>query len=135
MFKFHYQYRCIDNLPIIPIAFKSKCKTTNIIEGFIDTGSTNLLINHQLSDYLHLEPKNWMKNSTSASGHEFKTAKVIADLIIGHGHRRDPFKDVEIRVSEFNDYPDLPLIGRYPLFEWYNVNFDNEKNRVDLIPK
>ena len=134
MFEFHYPYRITNNRPGIPIAFKSKYKTTSLIEGLIDTGATFILINLELSNDLQLQLKDWEKNCKSAQG-QFKTAKATVDLIIGHAKRRETFEDVEIRVSEFKEYPELPLIGRCPLFEWYNVYFDNRENRYHLTPK
>jgi len=136
MRKFSYNLRGYDRHAFIPVAFKSPAKTTRIWEGILDTGSPFILINLEISNYLQLNPKNWKKDSKGVTGKKFKTGKATVDLIFGHAKRRKPFDNIEIRVSEFNDYPELPLIGRYPLFfRWYDISFDDINNRCYIIPK
>jgi predicted aspartyl protease len=136
MRKYSYNLRGSDRYAFIPIAFKSPSKTTRIWEGVLDTGSPFLLINQEISNDLQLKLDDWKDDSKGATGTRFKTARAVVDLILGHAHRRETIKDVEIKVSEFNDFPDLPLIGRHPFFyEWYDISFDDIKDRCYLTPK
>ena len=136
MKRFSYNLRGENKRAFIPVAFKSPVKTTRIWEGILDTGSPFVLINLEISNDLQLSPRDWKKDSKGATGKEFKTGKAIVDLIFGHAHRIEICKDIEIRVSELNEYPELPLIGRYPFFyKWYDISFDDINDRCRIIPK
>ena len=114
----------------IPVKFKSPTFETTLKWGIIDTGSDFVLIKHNLAKHLGLQVKNWIDGS-SASGN-FKQGKVKVDLIIGHANKEQKLEKIEIMVSEKNNNPIYPLIGRKPLFDWYNVYFNNEKKRCEL---
>ena len=119
--------------PIIPIKFIYLDKETNIVPGIIDTGSDDILIKNGIAKRLGINMTNWFE-SKSASG-KFRKGKVKVDFYIIHDKGEELFNNVEITVNENDEFPPLPLIGRYPLFERYNIVFNNSKNRCSLIPK
>ncbi len=133
MFSFHYNYR-YGIIPCVPVKFRSLSKTSEYYFGIIDTGAPYIFINSILAENIELQRDNNIKDWKSASG-VFKSKKAKIDLIIGHAKRQQLFEDIEIYVSEQANNPNLPIIGRYPLFEWYNVNLDNIQNKCHLIPK
>jgi len=116
--------------PIIPVRFKFLDNETKIWEGIVDTGSTDILINKDISNYLGLQLNDW-RTANSASGN-FNTALATVNITIGHARTIEKCGDVNIKVSEKINYPKLPLIGKKPLFDWYNVYFNNEKKRCEL---
>ena len=134
MLEFHFKYTKINNLfyPFIPIRFKSGSKETPVFDGIVDTGADFILINSGIAEYLNLKIRNW-RSSRSAMG-EFKTGETNLDLIIGRGGREQKLENIKIYVSENREFPVLPLIGRNPLFEYYTLIFDNEENKIRLIP-
>ena len=136
LLKFTFKYTRIDNIfsPIIPVRFRFRDKETPIIDGILDTGSDFILISKRIGEYLNLKLKEWHPIGTSASG-RFDTCVKRLDFIIGRGGKEQVFENIKIHVSDERGFPILPLIGRYPLSEFYNFIFDNIKNVVELIPR
>lgn len=136
-FSLIYPYKKIQGIyrPTIPVMFKYSGKETEIKVGIVDTGSDTILIKHRTAKHLKIQiaEKDW-KESDSPAG-KFRTGKVNVDFMIIHSKGIKLFQDIKIRVSEIDNYPPDPLIGINPLFNEYNIFFDNVNKMCHLIPK
>jgi len=114
----------------VPIRFYSKYKETTTFDGLLDSGSDDILIPIGITEYLKLTLGEKLK-SDSAGG-KIETYKIKIGVILGQGGRDVDFGIVDAKATEI----DIPiLIGRYPIFEEFQVVFEEYKKRVKLIPK
>lgn len=133
---FTFRYTPQNNIfyPFLSTKFKYNNRKTATIDGILDTGADYILINRGIANYLGVPLGNWIGGGRAAVS-TFNYCIKKMDFIIGRGGREQELQDVEIRITDNVTEPLLPLIGRYPLFEFYNIEFDNVNNRFKLIPK
>jgi len=131
---FHYKLSGKFYRARIPVKFEYLSKKSELYSGVVDTGSPNIVINSNIADEISLKRSTNTSNWKSTSG-RFKVRSAIANLIIKNEKRIQKFQNIPIFVCDLKNSPKLPLIGRYPLFEWYNLNFDNKDRMLHLIPK
>lgn len=118
--------------PLIPIVLSNGSKKTRPMEGLLDSGSDCIFVPYGIAEYLNL-PKIKETTQEGVTGVQ-KGYESEVDLTIGRAGRETVFIKAK---ALFSDNPqDLPvLIGRKPVFDEYQVIFEEYKDRVRLIPK
>ncbi len=118
--------------PLIPVRFYSKSGRTTIIEALLDSGSDTIHINRGIVAFLSL-PKG-KKIESGGMGGKYIAYETKVGLILGRGGREVDFNYVNAIFPEKEK--DVPvLIGRFPVFEEYQVIFEEYKKKFKLIPK
>jgi hypothetical protein len=118
--------------PLIPIQlYKDNIKLPPI-EALLDSGCDSIFIPKDTADSLNLILGE--KINSQGVGGPAKSCLSKVGLIIGRGGREYDFGEVEVVVAEENQ--DVPvLIGRRPVFEEYQIVFEEYKDKFKLIPK
>ena len=118
--------------PLIPVRFYSKTGKTNIIEALLDSGSDMIHINRDISSFLDL-PKG-KKIDGGGMGGKYVAYNTKVGLKLGRGGREVDFGYVNAVFPE--EDKDVPiLIGRFPVFEEFQVMFEEYNKKFKLIPK
>ena len=118
--------------PFLPLRLSFKGNKTPYIEGLLDSGSDGLLIPKQIADFLGL-PDLGDANSSGVGG-KFKGHQTQVELSIGRGGREIQFGLVMAYVP--NQVQDIPLlVGRTPVFDEFQVIFEEFNNMFHLVPK
>jgi hypothetical protein len=122
--------------PTIPCVFASEKKKTRMTEGLLDTGSDGIVLPMGAAKYLELELEPKGKPMIVAGGLSVKQYKSKVNLTIGRGGRFVEFKDIEITVPDTEPEKDKSpiLIGRDPIFKYYEINFIEAKRKVIMKP-
>jgi hypothetical protein len=133
--KFFFRYTEYEGVlyPLIPVRFRNGDVETPIILSILDSGSDNTTISKPIAEFLSLEIGEW-EESQSAGG-PFLTCRSKVTMIIGRGGRIEAFENVEIRVTPSDTHPPIPLMGRNPIFDNYDITFSSTKKAVILEPK
>jgi predicted aspartyl protease len=116
--------------PIIPIKFIYKEKETPIIDALLDSGGDFIVIPMPIANYLGLKLKK--AGSVDTAGGSTVLYKSNLNMIMGKKDKKAVYNNLEIHVSVRNDIP--VLIGRYPIFEDYEITFIKRKNQLILKP-
>jgi len=116
--------------PIIPVKFYYKDKKTPFIDALLDSGGDFIVIPMPIARYLGLKMKK--AGSIDTAGGTTSLFKATLSIIIGKGNRIATYKNIQIHVSARNDIP--VLLGRYPIFEDYEITFKKQKNQLILNP-
>ncbi|KKN33190.1 hypothetical protein LCGC14_0806200 [marine sediment metagenome] len=118
--------------PLIPVRFYSKTVKTTVIEALLDSGSDMVHTNRSIVSFLNL-PKG-KKIESAGMGGKYMTYKTKVGLILGRGGREVDFGYVNAVFPE--EEKDVPvLIGRIPVFEEFQIIFEEDKKKFKLIPK
>ena len=114
--------------PIIPIKFIYKEKETPIIDALLDSGGDFIVIPMPIANYLGLKLKK--AGSVDTAGGSTLLYKTNLNMIMGKKDKKAIYNNIQIHVSVRNDIP--VLIGRYPIFEDYEITFIKQKNQLIL---
>lgn len=118
--------------PFIPVRFYYKQEKTPVIEALIDSGADRLYLHKAIADNLNLPVMKRVE--CCGMGGKYMSYETKVGLIIGRGGREVDFGLVSATVPEIEQ--DVPiLIGRYPVFEEFQVIFEEFKQKFKLIPK
>lgn len=118
--------------PLIPIRFYTQNKKTRIIEALMDSGLDMIPINKEISEYLNL-PQGKRIESTGMGG-TYNSYETKVGLILDRGGRDVDFGYISVIYPEQDK--DVPiLIGRKPVFEEFQVIFEEFNQQFKLIPK
>ena len=122
--------------PTIPCMFASGTKKTKITDALLDTGSDGIVLPKGAANFLELELEPKEKPMNVAGGLTVNQFKSKVDLTIGRGGRFVEFKDIEITVPDTNPENDRSpiLIGREPIFKYYEIEFIEAKRKVIMSP-
>ncbi len=118
--------------PYIPIKLYNGSKKTPLMEGLLDSGSDYTFLPKGVAEFLGL-PEIKREEISGIGGSQYSFVSE-AGLIIGRGGRETDLGQVRVYIPETTQKIPL-LIGRNPLFQEYQVIFEDYKNRVKLIPK
>ena len=116
------------NYPIIPIKFLYKDQKTPSIEALLDSGGDFIVIPMPIAKYLGLKLKK--AGTVDTAGGATTLFKANLTLQIGEKDQDDTYKDLQIHVSARDDIP--VLLGRYPIFEDYEITFKKQENQLIL---
>lgn len=116
------------NYPIVPIKFLFKDQKTPLIEALLDSGGDFIVIPLPIAKYLGLDLINAGTVDTAGGSTDLYKAKLT--MQIGNKQQKDIYEDLEIHVSTRDDIP--VLLGRYPLFEDYEITFKKQQNQLIL---
>jgi len=114
--------------PIIPIKFIYKEKETPIIDALLDSGGDFIVIPMPIASYLGLKLKK--AGTVDTAGGTTSLFKANLNMVMGKKDKKVVYNNIEIHVSVRNDIP--VLIGRYPIFEDYEITFIKQKNQLIL---
>jgi len=114
--------------PIIPIKFIYKEKETPIIDALLDSGGDFIVIPMPIANYLDLKLKK--AGSVDTAGGTTSLFKANLNMIMGKKDKKAIYNNIQIHVSTRNDIP--VLIGRYPIFDDYEITFIKQKNQLIL---
>jgi len=114
--------------PIIPIKFIYREKETPVIDALLDSGGDFIVIPMPIASYLGLKLKK--AGSVDTAGGTTLLYKANLNMIMGKKDKKAIYNNIEIHVSVRNDIP--VLIGRYPIFEDYEITFIKQKNQLIL---
>ena len=123
-----------ETYPLLPIILYCKGKKTPPIEGLVDSGSDGLFIPRRIADFLGLE-RGAPVQSTGVDG-AYDAFRTDVGIVIGRGgkDREADLGIIEATVPA-ND-KDVPvLIGRHPIFDEYQIIFEEYKKRFIMNPK
>ena len=125
----------LQSYPLLPVRFynpKKKNLRTPIFEALLDSGSDGVHLHRDISDSLGLS--RLKKTESEGMGGKYKCFETEVGLIIGRGGRIIDFGVVKAVFPEIDLNVPL-LIGRSPVFEEYQIIFEEFKKRFKLIPK
>lgn len=118
--------------PLLPLRLSFQGNKTPYMEGLLDSGSDGLLIPKRIADFLELPDLGVAKSS--GVGGKFKGHQTQVELSIGRGGREIKFGLVVAFVPDQEQ--DIPLlVGRTPIFDEFQVIFEEFNNLFHLIPK
>jgi hypothetical protein len=121
--------------PLIPVRFynpKDKSIETPIFEALLDSGSDGVHLHRDISDSLGLT--RLKKTESEGMGGKYNCFETEVGLILGRGGRTVDFGVVEAVFPE-QDLNVPLLIGRKPVFEEFQIIFEEFKDKFKLIPK
>ncbi len=122
----------LQKYPLLPIRFYYKNKKTPIIEAMLDSGADKTMLNRSLAEYLNLPYKK--KIESEGMGGKFKVFETEVGLIIGRGGNESDLGIIEAVFPEIEEYKPI-LIGRHPVFEEFQIIFEEFNDKFKLIPK
>jgi predicted aspartyl protease len=122
-----FQYK---DYPLIPIILTHKDKDTPFIDALLDSGGDFIVIPKAIAQYLELPLCNASRVDTAGGATKLYTTKV--KMTMSDGEHSTVYDDLEIHVSTRNDIP--VLIGRYPIFEDYEIIFRKYQDKLILNP-
>jgi hypothetical protein len=116
--------------PVVPVKFQFKetQKETPFIDALLDSGGDFIVIPMPIARYLGLKLKR--AGSVDTAGGTTSLFKSNLDLIIGSKKEFVKYDELEIHISARNDIP--VLLGRYPIFEDYEIIFKKQKDQLIL---
>jgi predicted aspartyl protease len=118
------------NYPIVPIKFLFKNQKTPLIDALLDSGGDFIVIPMPIAKYLGL---NLIKaGAVDTAGGSTDLFKAKLSMQIGNKQQKNIYEDLEIHVSTRDDIP--VLLGRFPLFEDYEITFKKQQNQLILKP-
>ena len=122
----------LQTYPLIPVRFYTKTKKIPIFEALLDSGSDIVHINRGIMSFLNLPPGRKIKSS--GMGGNYVSYETEVGLIVGRGGREVDFGIIKVIYPE--EEKNVPiLIGRIPVFEEFQVIFEEYKKKFQLIPK
>jgi hypothetical protein len=116
--------------PILPIKLYYGDKKTPVIEALLDSGGDFIVIPMPIAKYLDLKLKK--AGNVDTAGGTTSLFKTNVNMDIGLGKNIVSYNETEIHVSARNDIP--VLLGRFPIFEDYEIIFKKHKNQLILNP-
>ena len=122
-FKFNYF-----KYPVVPVKFYYDGKETPFIDALLDSGGDFIVIPMPIANYLGLKLKK--AGDVDTAGGVASLFKAILNMMMGGKDNFAEYNDIQIHVSTRNDIP--VLIGRYPIFEDYEIIFRKKKNQLIL---
>ena len=125
----------LPSYPLLPVRFynpKDKNHKTPIFEALLDSGSDGIHLHRDISDSLGLT--RLKKTESEGMGGIYNCFETEVGLIIGRGGRTVDFGVVKAVFPE-KDLNVPLLIGRNPVFEEYQIIFEEYKEKFKLIPK
>jgi len=114
--------------PVVPVKFFYKEKETPVIDALLDSGGDFIVIPMPIASYLGLKLKK--AGSVDTAGGSTTLFKTTLDMTLGKKNHTELYKNIQIHVSERKDIP--VLLGRYPIFEDYEITFKKRKNQLIL---
>lgn len=114
--------------PVIPVKFYSQEKETPFIDALLDSGGDFIVIPMPIANYLGLKLKK--AGSVDTAGGTTSIFKSTLTMALGCKENNRVYDNIEIHVSGRNDIP--VLIGRYPIFEDYEIIFKKRDNQLIL---
>ena len=114
--------------PIVPVRFFYKEKKTPVIDALLDSGGDFIVIPMPIAKYLGLKMKG--AGNVDTAGGETALFKSKLTMIIGKAEQTATYGNMEIHVSTRDDIP--VLLGRWPIFEDYEITFKKQKNQLVL---
>lgn len=120
--------------PIIPLQFNLKDGTPVTVAGLLDSGSDVILIPKDIAESLGLDMGR-KTNEIDGVGGKVKVAKSRIRVRLDDGKRvyRIPHP-LEVNVQLSGNVFDDILIGRFPFFEEFIIEFNEGAKRVKLKP-
>lgn len=122
---FVFEYR---KYPIVPIRFYSGGKETPVIDALLDSGGDFIVIPMPIAKYLDLKLEK--AGSVDTAGGVTNLYKTRLSMDMGKKDKIYTYKDIEIHVSARHDIP--VLLGRYPIFEDYEITFKRHEEQLVL---
>lgn len=118
------------NYPVVPVIFYYKDAKTPLIDALLDSGGDFIVIPMAIAKYLGLKLKK--AGSVDTAGGTTQLFKTTLNMNIGKKEKITTYNNIQIHVSTRNDIP--VLLGRYPIFEDYEIIFKKHKNQLILTP-
>jgi len=110
------------------VRFFYKEKKTPVIDALLDSGGDFIVIPIPIAKYLELKMKG--AGNVDTAGGETALFKSRLTMIIGKAEQTATYGNMEIHVSTRDDIP--VLLGRWPIFEDYEITFKKQKNQLVL---
>ena len=114
--------------PIVPVRFYYQDKKTPLIDALLDSGGDFIVIPLPIASYLGLDLTK--AGDVDTAGGSTPLFKSTINMTIGKKNNTVTYENLEIHVSTRNDIP--VLLGRYPIFEDYEIIFRKQKNQLIL---
>jgi len=124
---FVFEYR---DYPLIPIKFCYNGRETPFIDALLDSGGDFIVIPMAIAKYL--EVKLLKAGSVDTAGGTTALFKAYVDMVIYSKEDKITYANLEIHISTRNDIP--VLLGRYPIFEDYEIVFKKQQHQLILHP-
>lgn len=114
--------------PLLPVQFVYKNKKTPVIAALIDSGGDSIIIPKAIAEFLGASVEESEIAKTAGGFTSIRRTKLR--MVIGKGENRIDYNSVDVFVVESNDIP--VLLGRYPLFEDFEITFRKKKGEIIL---
>lgn len=133
--KFFFRYTEYEGVlyPLIPVRFRNRDVETSIILSILDSGADKITISKPIAEFLSLELGEW--EESQSAGSSFLTCDSRVTMIMGREARIETFENIEIRVTPSDTHPPIPLIGRNPVFDCYDITFSATRKAIIFEPK
>jgi len=114
--------------PVVPVKFYYEDKETPFIDALLDSGGDFIVIPMPISNYLGLKLKK--AGDVDTAGGTTSLYKANLNMKMGTKNKNVIYDNIQIHVSTRNDIP--VLLGRYPIFEDYEITFKHKNNQLIL---
>jgi len=114
--------------PVVPVKFYFKEKETPFIDALLDSGGDFIVIPMPIARYLGLKLKK--AGTVDTAGGTTSLYRAALSMVMGTKDDNVVYNNIQIHVSARNDIP--VLLGRYPIFEDYEIIFKKRKNQLIL---
>ena len=117
--------------PYVPCFLSSERRSTELLEGLLDSGSDGIVLPRRIADYLELDLER--APPIRVVGTRIGRYRARISIRIGRaGRLSDPITNVKVSVTEGSDSP--IILGRDPLFKLYRITFIDPENRFEMLP-
>ena len=114
--------------PVVPVKFYYEDKETPFIDALLDSGGDFIVIPMPISNYLGLKLKK--AGDVDTAGGTTSLYKADLNMMMGTKNKNAIYDNIQIHVSTRNDIP--VLLGRYPIFEDYEITFKHKNSQLIL---
>lgn len=123
--EFTFEYH---KYPVVPVKFTHNDIDTPFIDALLDSGGDFIVIPMPIARYLKLKLKK--AGDVDTAGGTTSLFKANLHMVIGSNEKPAVYNNIEIHVSDRDDIP--VLLGRYPIFEDYEIIFRKNKDQLIL---
>jgi len=116
--------------PVVQVRFNFNGRETPFIDGLLDSGGDFIVIPMPIAKYLNLKLKK--AGDVDTAGGVASLFKANISMSIGNKDCLVTYDNIEIHISSRDDIP--ILLGRYPIFEDYEIIFNKKKSQLILKP-
>jgi hypothetical protein len=109
--------------PMIPVILQYKNNLEIAALMLLDSGADFSLISQDLGRSLNIDVNKKADGSVKGVTGETATIEEMVKIQFGMGSRNTFKKEIPIHITKKDGFPTLPLLGRDPLFNEFDIHF------------